>query len=99
MKIGVVSDTHSRKIPLQLLDELKAVDFIIHAGDFCSVNDLQIFKRLKEVKAVYGNMDEPEVKKREERALHSARDALGFTSQIVTLENYFNWMTKLGPGT
>ena len=63
MKIAVVADTHSRKIPPQLLEELSAVDCIVHAGDFCSLKDLEIFKRIKkEFKAVYGNMDEPEVK-------------------------------------
>lgn len=58
MRIGVVADTHSRKIPKQLLDDFKKVDLIIHAGDFCSEEDLKVFTQLKEVKAVYGNMDE-----------------------------------------
>lgn len=57
MKIGVVSDTHSQEIPPQLLNELKKMDLIIHAGDFCTAADLDTFKRLGEVKAVYGNMD------------------------------------------
>jgi len=58
MKIGVVSDTHSRAIPRQLFDDFKDVDLIIHAGDFCTQEDLKKFTSLKEVKAVYGNMDE-----------------------------------------
>ena len=58
MKIGIVSDTHSRKIPQQLIDDFKSVDFIVHAGDFCSLKDLEVFQKLKDVKAVYGNMDE-----------------------------------------
>jgi len=57
MKIGIVSDTHSHKIPQQLLDDFKDVDLIVHAGDFCSTEDLKAFKRIKEVRAVYGNMD------------------------------------------
>ncbi len=57
MKIGVISDTHSHKIPQQLLDDFKDVDLIIHAGDFCAVDDLKIFKKIKEVRAVFGNMD------------------------------------------
>ena len=57
MKIGVVSDTHSHLIPKQLLDDFKTVDLIIHAGDFCSVADLKIFKKIAKVRAVYGNMD------------------------------------------
>ena len=58
MKIGVVSDTHSLKIPAQLLKDFQNVDLIVHAGDFCSESDYQLFKKIKDVKAVYGNMDE-----------------------------------------
>lgn len=59
MRIGVVSDTHSREIPSQLIEDFKTVDFIVHAGDFCSLRDFKIFSSLKHIKAVYGNMDEP----------------------------------------
>ena len=57
MKIGVVSDTHSYVIPKQMLDDFKKVDLIIHAGDFCSMADLKILRKIKEVRAVFGNMD------------------------------------------
>ena len=57
MKIGVVSDTHSHVIPRQLLDDFKKVDLIIHAGDFCLTEDLNVFKKVQTVRAVYGNMD------------------------------------------
>ena len=57
MKIGVVSDTHSHPLPTQMLEDFKRVDFIIHAGDFCSLDVLDHLKKIKEVKAVYGNMD------------------------------------------
>jgi len=63
MKIGIVSDTHSQKLPKQMLDDFKEADFIIHAGDFCSADVLAQLQRMKEVKGVYGNMDEPEVRK------------------------------------
>jgi len=58
MNIGVVADTHSQNIPLQLLKDFQKVDLIVHAGDFCRVKDLDFFKEICEVKAVYGNMDE-----------------------------------------
>ena len=64
MKIGVVSDTHGRGIPAQLINEFKGVELIIHAGDFCAAKDLKIFTDLKEVKAVYGNMDESALQKK-----------------------------------
>lgn len=57
MKIGVVSDTHSHMIPQQMLDDFKDVDLIVHAGDFCSAADLKVFTKIKEVRAVFGNMD------------------------------------------
>jgi len=63
MKIGIVSDTHSQKLPKQMLDDFRKVDFIIHAGDFCSADVLAQLQKLKEVKGVYGNMDEPEVRR------------------------------------
>ena len=63
MKIGVVSDTHSRELPKEMLIELSKMDLIIHAGDFCSLKDYHVFTKLKETKAVWGNMDEPEVRK------------------------------------
>ena len=63
MKIAVVSDTHSLELPAKLLKELKKVDLIIHAGDFCSLKDLNQFKKIKEVRAIYGNMDDKDVRK------------------------------------
>ena len=63
MKIGVISDTHSFPIPPQVLQDLKRVDLIIHTGDFCDTKDLDTFKKIKDVKAVYGNMDSPALRK------------------------------------
>ena len=57
MRIGVVSDTHSREIPAEMLEDFKETELIIHAGDFCTPKDLETFRRIKEVRAVYGNMD------------------------------------------
>ena len=64
VKIGVVSDTHSLEIPKQLLNDLKKVDFIIHAGDFCDTADLEKFLKVNDVKAVYGNMDDMKIRKK-----------------------------------
>ena len=63
MKIAVVSDTHSLELPAKLLKELKRVDLIIHAGDFCSLKDLNQFEKIKDVRAIYGNMDDTQVRK------------------------------------
>ena len=62
MKIGVVSDTHSQELPSQMMEDFKKVDFIIHAGDLCSLDILEQLQKIKEVKAVWGNMDGGEIR-------------------------------------
>ena len=63
MKIGVVSDTHSWELPAAMLEAFKAVDLIIHAGDFCSLDVVKKLQNIKVLKAVHGNMDGPEIRK------------------------------------
>ncbi len=63
MKIGVLSDTHSQQLPRQMLNDFKKVDLIIHAGDFCTKDVLKALAGIKEVKGVYGNMDEPDLRR------------------------------------
>ncbi|HRZ39856.1 MAG TPA: metallophosphoesterase [Candidatus Omnitrophota bacterium] len=58
MKIGVVADTHSKKLPPQLIKDFKSVDLIIHAGDICDESGLKQLQILAEVKGVCGNMDD-----------------------------------------
>jgi len=68
MKIGVISDTHipsrAKGIPDIILESFKEMDMIIHAGD---LTELKVFDTLKSicrnVKAVWGNMDPPDVRK------------------------------------
>ncbi|MGM0602220.1 MAG: metallophosphoesterase family protein [Bacillota bacterium] len=66
MKLGVISDTHismgRQKLPQNLLKELKNVDLIIHAGDHVAENVLKELKKVKPVRAVYGNMDNYSIK-------------------------------------
>lgn len=64
MKIVVLSDTHSKDLPKQLLDELKTVDLILHAGDLCSVEDYESLLKIAKTEAVCGNMDCHELKTR-----------------------------------
>jgi uncharacterized protein len=63
MIIGVLSDTHSLIIPAPLIERLKSVDLIIHAGDLCDIHTLKLLKKIAPTKAVHGNMDELAVKK------------------------------------
>ncbi len=64
MKIGILSDTHSLLIPQKLLNDFKAVDLIIHAGDVCDTSTLDVLRTIAPVKAVQGNMDDPALKKK-----------------------------------
>lgn len=68
MRIGVISDTHiperAKELPKELLDALKGVDMIIHAGDFVDLNVLEKLKSIcSNVRAVCGNMDSQELKR------------------------------------
>ncbi len=64
MKIAVISDTHSLPLPQKLTKALSEVDLIVHAGDICDGGTLQVLKKIKEVKAVQGNMCDETLKKR-----------------------------------
>ena len=67
-KIGVISDTHLRR-PDKNLDafiqkHFHDVDLIIHAGDMVTLDVLDPFIALdKEIIAVCGNMDSPDVQR------------------------------------
>jgi len=60
-KILVLSDTHipitAQDLPQAVYDAVHEVDMIIHAGDFIDISVLEKLRSLKDVKAVYGNMD------------------------------------------
>ena len=58
MKVIVLADTHSRELPAALIRDLAAADMIVHAGDFSDVEVYRHLKAMKDVRAVYGNMDE-----------------------------------------
>lgn len=65
MRIGVLSDTHAHsfiEIPKRILEVLSTVDFIIHAGDFVTVEVFEGLRQLGELKAVHGNMDSYQLK-------------------------------------
>ncbi len=69
MKIGVISDTHipdrAGDIPVEILEEFKNVDMIIHAGDLVDLGVLDKLKSIcSNVKAVWGNMDPEGVRRK-----------------------------------
>jgi len=63
MRVAVVSDTHSKKLPPQLVADLKKSDLIIHVGDFCTPEDYALLAGLQKIEAVCGNMDLPQMSK------------------------------------
>lgn len=67
MKIVVISDTHipdrADGLPARLTEEIRNADLVIHAGDFVGIDFLRKLKSIsKELKAVWGNMDPPEIR-------------------------------------
>lgn len=66
IRIGVLSDTHiplnAQRIPKEVLQGLKGVDLILHAGDLINLDVLDDLKAIAEVRAVCGNMDSLQVR-------------------------------------
>src|SRR4030042_987808 len=67
MKIGVLSDTHLREPNTEFKKIINAyfkeVNKIRHAGDFVDWSVPEYLSSKKELIAVYGNMDPPEIRK------------------------------------
>jgi len=59
MVIGLISDTHGL-IRTEALDALRGVELIVHAGDVGGRKVLSELRRLAPVRAVYGNVDDPQ---------------------------------------
>ena len=57
MKIIALADTHSQPLPKALLQDLQSADLIVHAGDFSDPEVYEGLKAIKDIRAVYGNMD------------------------------------------
>ena len=67
MKILVLSDTHLKKdiseLPEKVIKEIHNSDYLLHAGDFKTLNFYNSLSDTIKVKAVYGNMDRNNLKK------------------------------------
>jgi hypothetical protein len=82
-RIGLLSDTHSYLEP-KALDILKDVDEIWHAGDIGDPAVTEVLKALKPVRAVYGNIDGPEL-----------RYEFPLDDRFI-IEGFEVWMTHIG---
>ena len=65
MRVGIISDTHmpkrAKKLPKKLIEGLQAVDLIIHAGDWTSLDVYHELLQIAPVLGVFGNVDPYEV--------------------------------------
>lgn len=79
MEVGVLSDSHAyalEDLPKKAMDELTAMDLIVHAGDYTTKGLLDGLRKLGDFKGVYGNMDPPEI--REELPRSEVFELMGF---------------------
>lgn len=64
--VTVISDTHlprgGRRLARGCVDLLTRADLIVHAGDVTAASVLRELGELGPVEAVYGNMDEPDLR-------------------------------------
>ena len=63
IRIGIISDTHSY-LDRKILDWFSDVHEIWHAGDIGSMAVLEELEAYKQLRAVYGNIDGPEIRAR-----------------------------------
>jgi uncharacterized protein len=66
VQIAVISDTHlprgSRRLPGECVEQLRAADLIVHAGDLAQLSVLRELESYGQVIAVHGNVDDDEVR-------------------------------------
>jgi putative phosphoesterase len=64
--VAVISDTHlprgTRALPRACVERLAAADLILHGGDFVAATVLVELEAYAPVAAVYGNMDQPDLR-------------------------------------
>lgn len=82
-KILLLSDTHGC-IDDKILKYVKLADEVWHAGDIGSITITDALKKIKPLKAVYGNIDDKTI--RAEFPLHNR----------FTIENIDVWITHIG---
>lgn len=82
MKIGLLSDTHSF-LDSKVFEYFKDCDELWHGGDF-GTGVLEQLEKFKPVKAVFGNIDEQELR-------HKLPENLWFTCEGLTI-----FMTHIG---
>ena len=76
MKVGVIADTHipdrTDDLPAEILDILRGVSMILHAGDICEQSVLDRLAAIAPVIAVRGNRDQERLPSLPERTIVAA---------------------------
>ncbi|MEE8134128.1 MAG: metallophosphoesterase family protein [Gemmatimonadales bacterium] len=73
MRLGIISDTHG-VLPNEVLDVFREVDHILHAGDVGPLEILTDLESLAPVTAVYGNVDDFDIRDRCEKVANLMLD-------------------------
>ena len=100
MRLCVISDTHipdrAAGLPRRLLDEIRAADQLIHAGDFTTVEAYETIARLNKMIAVRGNIDEAALAERLKRTVtfEAGRFKVGVTHGFGRPESVFDNVQK-----
>jgi hypothetical protein len=68
MRIGVISDTHmpnrAKRLPQAVAGGLADVDLILHAGDWVSLEAVEMLRQIAPLDGVAGNNDGAEIERR-----------------------------------
>ncbi len=92
MLIGLLSDTHvastNQKLPRQLLDALKGVDIILHAGDIWIPSVLDELETVAPVKAAMGDDD---------LKADLGNDKRVADTQTLSFDGFTLWLTHIKP--
>jgi uncharacterized protein len=86
--LAIISDTHlprgSRALPAECVERLRAADLVLHAGDIATADVLADLRAIgPPVEAVYGNVDDAEVR----ALLPSARLVAAGTARIAMVHD------------
>ncbi len=100
MRLCVISDTHipdrAAGLPRRLLDEIRAADQLVHAGDFTTVEAYETIARLNKMIAVRGNIDEAALTERLKRTVtfRAGKFKVGVTHGFGKVEFVFDNVRK-----
>ncbi|MEO5991688.1 MAG: metallophosphoesterase family protein [Ferruginibacter sp.] len=91
-RIGLISDTHSFLDPT-VFEHFKDCDEIWHAGDFGNREVIEALEKFKPLKAVYGNIDTPEI-----RQLFPEQNIFTCEKVKVFMQHIGGYPEKYAPG-